>query len=41
MSWTNPADTTSYTVRFVEDSLQLQYLTTTAVRLEFDFIEVI
>ena len=41
MSWTNPADTTSYTVRFVEDSLQLQYLTTSAVRLEFDFIEVI
>ena len=41
MSWTNPADTTSYTVRFVEDSLSLQYLTTTAVRLEFDFIEVI
>lgn len=40
-TWTNPADTTQYTVRFVEDSLQLQYVTTTVVRLEFDFIEVV
>nr|DAR57085.1 MAG TPA: TIGR02217 family protein [Caudoviricetes sp.] len=40
-SWTNPADSTSYTVRFVEDSLQLQYVTTNVVKLEFDFIEVI
>lgn len=40
-SWTNPADTNSYTVRFVEDSLMQEFITSTVCRLEFDLIEVI
>ena len=41
ISWTNPADNSSYTVRFVQDSLMQEFLTSTVCRLEFDFIEVI
>lgn len=40
-SWTNPADTTSYTVRFVEDTLMQEFITSTVCRLEFDLLEVI
>ena len=37
----NPADSISYTVRFIEDSLTQEFITPTICRLECDFIEVI
>ena len=40
-SWTNPADTTSYTVRFVEDSFKQEFISYNICRLEFDFIQVV
>lgn len=40
-SFTNPADSTSYTVRFVEDSFSEQFITSTACKIEVDLIEVI
>ena len=40
-SFTNPGDSTSYTVRFVEDSLRQEFITSTVCRLECELIEVL
>lgn len=40
-SFTNPADSTSYTVRFVEDSFKQEFITPTVCKLELDLIEVL
>lgn len=40
-SFTNPADTTSYTVRFVEDSFKLEFISSAVCKLECELIEVV
>lgn len=40
-SFTNPADSASYTVRFVEDSFKLEFITDTVARLECELIQVV
>lgn len=40
-SWANPADSSSYTVRFDTDSFKQDFISHNVCRMEFDFIEVV